>query len=405
MALFSRNNQGIAPKIRKRFDELFTVGSLPYIKGQWYFVDPEDGTATAGGETWENPVNNLSIAYGKCTSGNGDGIVLLSSGTTSATTTSYLTQDIAWSKHGITVVGVAAPTRMGGRARVANKNITTGAITTLAFPTATTITDSDSGFLTAGFVVGQTIEIVTTDGTNDGQAIITAVTAGTITCSASTFTIQTAVVAGSSTVDTYLTHLIDVSGNNNSFYNIHFFNGDSDDLSIGAIIVSGERNYFGNCHILGAGHATPAATTGAFDLFMNGGAETTFDSCTFGSTTIIRAAANGNIKYDGTARRNVFTNCTILSYSETAGHGAINVVDVGALDGVEQFIGCRFINWKPNGAGTLTLAVIGSTPTSGHFLFDSCSVFGYTAIGASGVVYVGNSDATASGAGGISTTT
>ncbi len=406
MARFTRNNQGIAIKVNQRFDELFTIGSLPYIKGQWFFVDPEDGTATAGGDTFENPVNNISIAYDKCTSGDGDGIVLLSSGTSLSTTTSFLTQDIDWTKHGITVVGVAAPTRMGGRARIGSLNVTTGSITTIAFGADTiTITDSASGFVTAGFVVGQTIEIDTTSNTNDGQEVITAVTAGTITCSGATFTEETAVSAGATVIDTYLTHLIDISGNNNSFVNIHFVNEGSNVLSLGGIIISGQRNYFGNCHVLGGLHATPAAETDTYDLFLNAGAENTFEACTFGSTTINRAAANGNIKYDGTARRNVFVDCTILSQSATAGKGAIQIVDTAGLDGVEQYIRCRIINWKPNGAGSLTAAVIGSVPTSGHLLFDSCTFFGYGAVGASGAIYVGNSDATASGAGGLSTTT
>jgi hypothetical protein len=199
-------------------------------------------------------------------------------------------------------------------------------------------------------------------------------------------------------------NLITISGSNNAFYNVHFGNFGTNVLELGCIDITGSRNYFGNCHILGAGAATPAAETGAYDLKLNGAAECTFTSCTFGSDTIAREAANGNIIYDGGCLRNRFYDCDIVSHSETAGHGAINVIDVSAVSGVEIFSGCRVINWKPNGAGALTLAVIGSVPTSGHFLFDSCTFFGYTAIGATGAVYVANSDATASGAGGISTT-
>jgi hypothetical protein len=62
--------------------------------------------------------------------------------------------------------------------------------TTLAAATTTTLTDSGNGFITAGFQVGQTI--VTTIGTNTGLYTITAVAAGTLTCSGATFATQTA---------------------------------------------------------------------------------------------------------------------------------------------------------------------------------------------------------------------
>lgn len=357
----------------------------------------------AGGEAG-SPVDSIETAYGLCTSGAGDGIVLLSGGTSTASTTSYIDELITWSKHAITVVGAAAPTRMYGRARIANKTRTTGSLTTIAFPTTTTITDSAAGFLTAGFEVGQTINIDSTSNTNDGQAIITAVTAGTITCSGSTFTPETAASAGATVITTYVTHLIEVSGDNNAFYNVSMFNGGENALEVGCLKVSGNRNYFGGCHFVGAGNATPAATTGAYDVFLNGAAENTFESCTFGTDTIIRAAANGNLIYDGGCLRNRFYDCDFVSYSETAGHGHINSIDASSMQGVDIFSGCRFINWKPNGAGALTACQIGTAPTSGHFLFDSCSFFGFTAVGASGAVYVANSAVVASGAGGISTT-
>jgi len=394
---------GIQPAVRKALDWVFENGSLPTIKGEWFFVDPDNGASTAGGSA-DSPLDSIETAYAKCTSGSGDGIVLLSGGTTSAATTSYIDEEITWSKHGITVVGAAAPTRMAMRARVANKTRTTGTITTIAFPTATTITDSASGFLTAGFEVGQKISIDENSNTNDGAAIITALTAGTMTCSASTFSVETAATAGATVIVSYVVNLITVSGDNNAFYNIHFGNFGANVLELGCIEVSGNRNYFGNCHLIGAGNATPAAETGAYDLKLNGSSAITFEGCTFGSDTIIHAAANASILYDGTVGTTRFYDCDIYSYSETAGHGAINSADATSMQGVDIFSRCRIINWKPNGAGALTAAVIGTAPTSGHFLFDSCSFFGYTAIGAAGAVYVSNSAAVAAGAGGISTT-
>ena len=382
---------GIQPATREALNGLFKDGGLPTIRGDWYFVDPQSGAAGGSGDA-KNPVSSINYAYDLCTTGNGDGIVLLSSGTTSANTTSYLYQPLTWSKNGITVVGAAAPTRMGGRARVANKTlVSTVGLVAVA---NTSITRATGSFITDGWVAGMKFI------TNVDAAAITVVTV-----TALTITVTGTLTVGAHTSMTSVdTNLITVSGSNNAFYNVHFGNFGTNVLELGCIDITGARNYFGNCHILGAGHATPAAETGAYDLKLNGAAECTFEGCTFGSDTIVRAAANGNIVYDGGCLRNRFYGCDFVSHSETAGHGHINSIDATSMQGVDIFSGCRFINWKPNGAGALTACQIGTAPTSGHFLFDSCTFFGFTAIGASGAVYVANSAVVASGAGGISTT-
>jgi len=305
------------------------IGSLPPIRGTWYFVDPTSGIAANDGLSPGSAKASIKDAYDLCTSGAGDGIVLLSAGTAAAGCTSYLSAALAWSKHGITVVGVASGARKYGRARVANLS---------------TATD--------------------------------------------------------------LAVLITVSGDNNSFYNVHLFNGGSDAAALGALKVSGNRNHFENCHFVGAGHATPAADAGAYDLMIDGGQENNFERCTFGTDTIIRAAANGNIVFDGGAWRNSFYDCDLLCYSETAGKGAIKCADATAFSGVQTFARCRFVAWKPNGLGSLTSAFIGTKPTSGQILMDSCSILGWAAwdsVGANDTVYIANSHAVASGAGGIAT--
>jgi len=382
---------GIQPAVREALNGVFEDGGLPTIKGNWYFVDPANGSASGGGGA-DNPVSSIEYAYDLCITGAGDGIVLLSGGTTSAHTTSYLTQPLTWSKNAITIIGAAAPTRMGGRARVANKTVTsTVAMVAVA---DTSITRATGSFITDGWEVGMSF----ISNVDSAAIVVDAVTALTLTVTG------TLTVGAHTSITSVDANLITVSGDNNSFVNIHFGNFGSNVLELGCIEITGDRNYFGNCHILGAGDATPAAETGAYDLKLNGAAECTFEACTIGSDTIIRAAANGNIIYDGLCLRNRFYDCDIVSYSETAGHGHINSIDATSMQGVDIFAGCRFINWKPNGAGALTACQIGTAPTSGHFLFDSCSFFGFTAVGASGAVYVANSDATAAGAGGISTT-
>jgi hypothetical protein len=402
----NKAKHGLGPVV-----EAALASGLPTIRGSWFAVDPYG--ATDGREPkeygYEAVYSTLLDAYNACTSGRGDGIAVLSGGTgTASHTTSYLSAPLAWTKHGITVFGVSAPTRVFGRARVASVTRTTGSLTTLAFATTTTITDSASGFLTAGFKVGDVLRVHDTGGFNQSAGhIITAVTAGTITCAASTFVVKSAALSGATVVSSYNANMIDLSGSNNTFMNLHVGNFGADALSVGCLKVSGHRNYFGNCHFIGAGHATPAATTGAYDLELNGGQENTFENCVFGTDTIIRGAANANIRFDTNVWRSRFYGCEILSYSATAGKGAIASADATALEGVQVFKECQFINWNENGIGALTSAFIGTKPTSGAILIDGCSLVGWAAwdsVGGNDMVYVVNSDATASGAGGIATT-
>jgi hypothetical protein len=99
---------------------------LPPIHGTWFFVDPTDGSSTKSGRTRDTAVASLVTAYGKCTTGRGDGIVLLARGITTAGCTSYLSEALDWAKWGITVVGICAPTRFAQRSRVANLSTATG---------------------------------------------------------------------------------------------------------------------------------------------------------------------------------------------------------------------------------------------------------------------------------------
>jgi len=394
-------------RIHPDLNQMQLNSQLPFIKGNWYFVDPEDGDNDETGRDMDKAVADLQTAYGKCTTGNGDGIVLMSSGVSGSTTSSYLDTPITWSKWGITVVGICAGGMMGQRARVTTVKRTTGALTTLAFPTATTITDSASGFITAGFEVGNCISIDSTSNLNDGVAIITTLTAGTMTCAASTFTPEAAVAAGATTITTYMPRMIYLTGSNNSFHNILFGNEDANVLSLGAIEISGNRNVFNGCQIYGTVNATPAASASAFDLRMNSAGENTFYGCTIGGQTVPKAAANGCISFVNGNGQNHWIDCTILSQSITAGHGAIKSESNTACGGVEIFKRCSFINWKANGASALTSAFIGTAFPSGYILMDSCSLFGWAAwdsVGGNNIIYVANSDATATGAGGIATT-
>jgi hypothetical protein len=383
---------GLPPTLRNSFED----SGLPAIRGEWHFVDPNAVNRTSGAFT------NLYDAYAACVDERGDGICLVSSGNSTAETTSYMTYPLDWTKEGITMVGVCAPSQMFQRARIASKQITTGTIATLAFPTATTITDSASGFVTAGFVVGQTIAITTTDGTNDGNAIITGVTAGTITCSASTFTVQTAATAGNSDLTNYMAYMIDVQAANVTWSNLSIGNWLDTAQDLGCVKVSGARTAFNNVHFVGGGGTTSGGQAGAYDLMMNGAEEFKFTGCVFGTDSVAKAAANAEIIIDGGCWRGSFEDCRIVSQSATAGKGAVKSADATSFSGIIEFVNTRFHNWNPNGISAVDDAFIGTDATSGDFVLHNCSAVGYTGWGAA--VYNAMPTSAASAAGGISTT-
>jgi hypothetical protein len=112
-------------------------GFIPPITGTYFHVCPGNATITnslgqqvvglAGndGLSIDTPLDSINTAYGKCTSGAGDGIIVWSYGTTTAACTSYLTSGISWTKHGITVVGVCSGSYYNQRARVSQKSTST----------------------------------------------------------------------------------------------------------------------------------------------------------------------------------------------------------------------------------------------------------------------------------------
>ena len=389
------------------------IGSKPpvMIRGTWYYVDPFGGANVNNGLTPTTAFSDLLTAYTQCVDGVGDGIVLLSAGTTSANTTSYLKQPLLWTKSGITVVGIEAPTRTFGRARIANKDVVTSANVTMVDGVHTfTRSDAAGSFITDGWVVGMTGTNVDS-GANNGLTFTVTIVTDTVMTFIETFTAQTAGQTVSAVLTSYCTKLIDVQGANNAFYNVHVGNFGVNVLSVGCVKTSGSRNAFVRCHFIGAGSALPAAATGANDLELVGD-ENTFESCTIGDDTINRAAANGNILLSGSSSgpvavwRNRFYDCDIFSYSATAGKGAIKSGAATGCNGFLIFARCRFFNWTPNGLTLLTSAFIGTKLTSGQLLMDGCSLVGWSAwdsVSANKNVYVANSNATASGAGGIAT--
>jgi hypothetical protein len=380
---------GVSPELRAFLGILFT--GLPFIRGTWFIVDPYK--LTTGIVGIEGAFTNLPDAYDACVSGRGDGIAVVSGGTTAAHTTSDIHSCLGWSKHNITVVGICAPTRMYQRSRINSKQITTGVdIATIAFPTATTITDSASGFLTAGFRVGDILRIAGTgSGTNDGTGhIITAVMAGTITCGASTFSVKTAAETGTCTITTYCSSVIEVSGNNNRFYNLFVNNEDADALALNALKVTGHRNYFENVHVANA--IADSAATLARSLWLSACEENTFVNCTFGSDTYDRGNnATYDILLSGTVARNRFYNCETVR-STTVGVACFAVYASATSGGRPTiFEKCRFTCWSSASGNANQSYMFASTGACDFVWFTDCLYPGYAALSNDAVAWISSS--------------
>lgn len=392
MAKKFESASAISKGLGNALETIAEVGSLPAIRGQWYFVDPTSGANTSDGRSMETAVASLETAYAKAL--DGDGIAVISYGATSAATTSYLKKTIAWAKNGITVVGIASPVGIFGRARVSNLEVTTPANETISHA-AHAINRETGSFITDGWIVGMT-GVTVDSGTNNGATFtITAVSALSLTIS-ETFNVQAKAAVGSCVMTSYISDLIDVQGDNNRFFNIQVANFSSHALSLGGLKVTGNRNYFENCHFIGAGHATPGAVTTARNILLDTAEEAVFKSCVIGTDTVLKAAANGEVRVDGDCKRIRFIDCEGLCYSATAGKGFLQSVDATAWSGVILFERCRFSMWNENGMGTGDDGdswFIGTAPTSGLVWLNSSAELGWAAwdaVAGNDRVYVSN---------------
>lgn len=154
---------------------LGTIGGLPFT-GNYYFVDPVDG-ADGNDGTPELPLKTLYGALARCTAGNNDVVVLMGNGasTGSARLSKALAQSINsaatsgtlnWNKNATHLIGVAAPTMIAQRARIAPP---TGTYTAATFGSDAFINVTASGCYFAnlsvfcGFSTGSASMIAWTD--------------------------------------------------------------------------------------------------------------------------------------------------------------------------------------------------------------------------------------------------
>lgn len=324
MKAFGNQSRAFKPRLNDWLSSLEGVYGLPFIAGKWFFVDPTSGDNNNSGEGPLDAFASIASAYAACTDGAGDGICVISRGSTSSATTSYLTAALDWTKSGITVVGIGAKTRFAQRARIAN------ASTALA-----------------------------------------------------------------------LAYLINVSGSNNSFQNLHFYNGGT--TGAGGVKVSGERNYFENCHFVG-GNGMETPTVNDYSLLLDGGDENTFVNCVVGTDTFDKGdLAGAELHLDNGCMRNRFIDCEFHSY-RSAGTTAGMVKLIGAGDSITRhlvFDNCKFLMYRDGNVTAEVSVVIGTAPNNGHIIFNKCVRHGFTDWAAVATGRVFSASDTAAEAGGI----
>lgn len=177
---------------------------------------------------------------------------------------------------------------------------------------------------------------------------------------------------------TGVSNLFTVSADNCFIANISIFHGVDDATSLGAVLVSGQRNKFYNVSMSGIGHATQDAANN-YSLKVTG-SENLFEECYIGLSTIARATATYEMAFDSGATRNTFRKCMIDSYGNAA--FAHVYVPSNGIDRWNMFDDCVFMNMPTGDASGTTMDevfdVTGGGSPDGIIVCHNCSFFGVT---------------------------
>lgn len=201
---------------------------LPYV-GDVFYVDPNSGSDTANsGTSQDDALATVATAYGKCTSGNHDVVIIAPTGGTGRTSE---TTAIDWAKRFTHLIGSSAPTMQDARSGM-NFSGTTG-------------TASGSFTVSQNGCIFKNITFTTSD---DNNSFVT------------------------------------VTGDYNSFLGCDFKGAlnatTGDDTAARALVITGaDENYFGGCSI-GSDTYNRSAANASLELTA-GSARNVFESCLF----------------------------------------------------------------------------------------------------------------------------
>jgi len=281
-------------QVNKLLQGIYGVGNI-------FYCDPANGSDSNDGTSLSKAVDTLSAALALCTAGKNDVVVLVGDGGTTAT--ARITTSLDWNKNATHLIGITAPTWEAQRCRISHLTTATANVNPL-------MTVSASGCTFANFSFYQGVGEASTD-----------------------------------------EKLIDITGDRNYFYNIHFG---------------------------GMGHATGAGRAGSYLIYLNDGDENTFDHCAIGLETIQRGAANASVKIANGSQRNRFYDCEFPMAASQTSPLWLDASGSNALNGSTIiFRRCLFRNLL-NISGAATPAVVASVAAdvNGTVIFDDCGMMG-----------------------------
>jgi hypothetical protein len=185
--------------------------------------------------------------------------------------------------------------------------------------------------------------------------------------------------------------LVLISASNCRFENLQFMNEVASASALGCVEVSGNRNYFKNCHFAGTGVSGADAATN-FSLKLTGAQENVFENCVIGLDTVTKTAGRYEMVFaasggNGVAR-NIFRNCLFVTFAGSASMTWITAGS-GSMDRFNYFDQCQFMNAVASTATSMTQGFNIHASAGGALALRKCALIGAGAseTAASGNVY------------------
>jgi len=194
------------------------------------------------------------------------------------------------------------------------------------------------------------------------------------------------------------TPMITVSGHGNVFQNVQIAPwGSEDGKAARGADITGNRNYFFNCHLIGIVHANVGDEAAACDITISG-EENWFERCTIGVDSVVRTAANASVLFAAGSTRTTFLDC-IFPITTDAADPFFIAAGSRTVDRWALFKGCSFLNAVESGATELTAAVSFHNTAGGFLLLQQCVIIGAANVAAAdnGNVYATPIPAAATG--------
>lgn len=185
------------------------------------------------------------------------------------------------------------------------------------------------------------------------------------------------------TTDAAFTPFFTISASGCVFQNVQIYAGFTTGVATAlAVVVTGSRNVFDNCHLVGMSDAASAQSAGSRSLQLSGAQECLFTDCVIGDDTIARTQANASIEFAAAATRNVFRRCRVPIFGSSA--AVLGILGTGAncVDRDNTFEDCTFINQIKSTSTQMTVfGSFTSASPGGMIIFKDCAMIGATKFG------------------------